>query len=86
MIGSPLYVESVVPEQLRATAQNLLAMVGVSVGGLLSNLGAGWLIDASGADAPYQIGGFGALVVAALLPWWLPAPHRAGADRPESSS
>ena len=32
VIGSPLYVESVVPEQLRATGQNLLAMVGVSVG------------------------------------------------------
>jgi PPP family 3-phenylpropionic acid transporter len=82
VIGSPLYVESVVPEQLRATAQNLLAMVGVSVGGLVSNLCAGWLLDASGADAPYQFGGFGALVVAAVLPWWLPAPHRAVDDRP----
>lgn len=82
VIGSPLYVESVVPEQLRATAQNLLAMVGVSVGGLISNLFAGALIDASGADAPYQVGGFGALVVAALLPFWLPAPHRAVSDQP----
>jgi PPP family 3-phenylpropionic acid transporter len=81
VVGSPLYVESVVPERLRATAQNLLAMVGVSVGGLLSNLCTGWLIDAAGADAPYQLGGFGALVVAALLPWWLPAPHRAVGDR-----
>jgi MFS transporter, PPP family, 3-phenylpropionic acid transporter len=77
VIGSPLYVEAVVPEQLRATGQNLLAMVGVSVGGLLSNLGAGFLIDASGPDAPYQIGGGAALAVAALLPWWLPAPRRA---------
>ncbi len=77
VIGSPLYVEAVVPEQLRSTAQNLLAMVGVSLGGLLSFLGAGLLLDAAGPDAPYQVGGCGALVVAALLPWWLPPPHRA---------
>ncbi len=80
VIGSPLYVEAVVPEQLRSTAQNLLAMVGVSVGGLLSNLGAGFLLDASGADAPYQVGGIGALAAAALLPWWLPAPQRVAAS------
>jgi MFS transporter, PPP family, 3-phenylpropionic acid transporter len=81
VIGSPLYVESVVPEELRATAQNVLAMVGVSVGGLLSNLFAGVLLDASGVDAPYRVGGFGALLVAAMLPWWLPAPRRAVIDR-----
>ena len=77
VIGSPLYVEAVVPEQLRATGQNLLAMVGVSVGGLLSNLAAGYLIDVAGPDAPYQLGGIGALAVAASLPWWLPPPQRA---------
>src|SRR6185295_13620164 len=76
VIGSPLYVEAVVPEQLRATGQNLLAMVGVSVGGLISNLGTGFLIDAFGPDAPYRVGGIAALCVAALLPWWLPAPQR----------
>jgi MFS family permease len=81
VIGGPLYVEAVVPERLRSTAQNLLAMVGVSVGGLLSNLGTGLLIDAIGADAPYQMGGVAALAVAAILPWWLPAPERAGVDR-----
>jgi MFS transporter, PPP family, 3-phenylpropionic acid transporter len=80
VIGSPLYVEAVVPEQLRSTGQNLLAMVGVSAGGLLSNLGTGFLIDAFGADAPYRVGGVAALAVAALLPWLLPAPQRAGID------
>jgi MFS family permease len=81
VIGSPLYVEAVVPERLRATGQNLLAMIGVSVGGLLSNLASGVLIDVAGPDAPYRLGGFGALAVAALLPWWLPAPHRADTER-----
>jgi len=77
VIGSPLYVEAAVPEELRATGQNLLGMIGLSAGGLLSNLGAGLLIDAAGPDAPYRAGGVAALIVAALLPWWLPAPHRA---------
>jgi PPP family 3-phenylpropionic acid transporter len=86
VIGSPLYAEAVVPEQLRATGQNLLAMVGVSAGGLVSFLGAGWLIDVSGVDMPYRVGGIAALAVAALLPWWLPAPQRAGTIEPESSS
>jgi PPP family 3-phenylpropionic acid transporter len=81
VIGSPLYVEAVVPEHLRSTGQNLLAMVGVSVGGLISNLGSGFLIDAWGPDAPYRVGGIAAFGVAALLPWWLPAPQRAGAGR-----
>ena len=75
--GSAACVEAAVPEQLRATGQNVLAMVGVSAGGLLSNLAAGYLIDVAGPDAPYQIGGIGALAVAATLPWWLPAPRRA---------
>ena len=79
VIGGPLYVEEVVPEELRSTGQNLLAMVGVSLGGLLSNLGAGVLLDVSGPDAPYRVGGVGALAVAALLPWWLPRPSRAAA-------
>jgi PPP family 3-phenylpropionic acid transporter len=77
VIGGPLYVEAVVPEQLRATGQNVLAMVGVSVGGLLSNLATGYLIDAAGPDASYQLGGIGALAVALSLPWWLPPPQRA---------
>jgi len=80
VIGGPLYVEAVVPGSLRSTGQNVLAMVGVSLGGLLSNLGAGALLDVAGADAPYQVGGIGALLVATLLPWWLPPPSRASSD------
>ena len=79
VIGAPLYVEAVVPEALRSTGQNLLAMVGVSVGGLLSNLGAGALLDAAGADLPYQLSGVGLLVLLAALPWLLPPPARVGA-------
>jgi len=78
VIGGPLYVEAVVPEELRSTGQNVLAMVGMSFGGLLSNLGAGGLLDAYGPDAPYQVGGLGALLLTAALPFVLPPPSRAG--------
>jgi MFS family permease len=77
VIGGPLYVEAVVPESLRSTGQNVLAMVGLSLGGLLSHLGAGILLDLAGPDAPYQVGGIGALLAATLLSWWLPKPTRA---------
>lgn len=78
VIGAPLYVEAVVPEELRSTGQNVLAMVGMSFGGLLSNLGAGGLLEAYGPDAPYRVGGLGALLLTAALPFILPPPSRAG--------
>ena len=76
VIGGPLYVEMVVPDRLRSTGQGLLAMVGVSVGGILSQITAGWLLEHVGPDAPYLAGGLGALTLGCLLPVLLPAPSR----------
>jgi PPP family 3-phenylpropionic acid transporter len=76
VIGGPLYVEASVPERLRSTGQNVLAMLGVSLGGITSNLASGWLHDRFGIDAPYLVGGLAALVLGALVPWLLPAPAR----------
>lgn len=76
VIGAPLYVEAVVPEELRSTGQNVLAMVGTSFGGLVSNLAAGGLLEAFGPDAPYRVGGVGAFVLTAALPLLLPPPSR----------
>ena len=73
--GAPLYVEAVVPGRLRATGQGILAMVGASIGGISSNLGTGWLIEHVGPDAPYVVGGLGALALVALIPVILPHPH-----------
>jgi hypothetical protein len=53
-----------------------MAMIGVSVGGMLSNLSAGWLIDRLGATAPAQVGGVGALLLVCVMPWLLPPPRR----------
>jgi PPP family 3-phenylpropionic acid transporter len=76
VIGAPLYVEAVVPERLRSTGQGILAMFGVSIGGIGSNLGAGWLLEHVGPDAPYVAGGLGALTLGLLLPLILPPAHR----------
>jgi len=84
IIGGPLYVEAVVPERLRSTGQGVLSMMGISLGGILSTLASGALVDRVGASAPAVAGGVGALVLTALLPWMVPAARRAdfGPTRP----
>jgi PPP family 3-phenylpropionic acid transporter len=81
VIGAPLYAESVVPERLRSTGQGILAMFGISLGGIASNLGAGWLLEYVGPSAPYIVGGIGALLLGLSIPLILPPAHRL-ADAP----
>lgn len=76
LIGAPLYLEAVAAERLRSTAQTMLAMVGVGWGGTTSNVLAGWLLEHIGPDAPYLMGGIGALTLACLVPRILPRPER----------
>jgi MFS family permease len=68
MIGAPYYVDAVVPGRLRSTAQGLLSMVGVSLGGILSNFATGILIERVGPRAPALVGGIGALLLLCILP------------------
>lgn len=75
-VGSALYVESVVPERLRSTGQGLLAMIGISFAGVFSSVAAGWLLEHLGPNAPYRIGGAGALLLGLALPLILPKPRR----------
>ena len=51
-------------------------MIGVSLGGIGSNLGAGWLLEHVGPSAPYAIGGIGALALGVLVPVLLPPASR----------
>jgi PPP family 3-phenylpropionic acid transporter len=74
MLGAPLYLEAVVPQDLRSTAQALLSTVGVGVGGIVSNVAAGWLIDRFGVAAPFLIGGIGAIALGAAAVAILPLP------------
>ncbi len=76
LIGSALYVEQVVPDRLRSTGQAGLAMVGISCASAFSNLGTGFLFDRLGAEAPFLLGGTGAVLLAIFAIWGLPKPQR----------
>jgi PPP family 3-phenylpropionic acid transporter len=76
VIGAPLYVEQSIPEQLRSTGQGVLAMLGFGLGGVISNVASGALLDRFGAGAPALVGGLGGLGLFLLLPLLLPPPSR----------
>jgi PPP family 3-phenylpropionic acid transporter len=76
LIGSPLYLEAIVPQHLRSTAQGMLAMAGVGVGGILSNIVAGALLQYAGVHVPYLVGGVGAITLGLLTFLVLPRPER----------
>jgi MFS transporter, PPP family, 3-phenylpropionic acid transporter len=76
IVGILLYVEMVVPERLRSTGQGLVAMVGISLASVLSSVQGGALLEHVGTEAPYLVGGGGALLLAAAVPWLLPRPER----------
>jgi len=78
VVGGPLYVEAAVPEGLRSTGQALLAMIGVGVGGMASNVVGGLLIEHVGPGAPALYGGIGAALLTLLLPVALAPPSRPG--------
>jgi PPP family 3-phenylpropionic acid transporter len=77
LLGCPVYVDAVVPERLRSTGQGMLAMIGLSLGGISSCLSAGWLLEKFGPDAPYLAGGIGALVLGCAIPLLIPPAVRA---------
>ncbi len=81
MVGGPLYVESIVPEHLRSTAQALLATVGIGLGAGLSNVATGWLFESGGATAPYLVAGYGAMLLALALPVLIPREKNAWVHR-----
>lgn len=76
MLGGPLYIHSVVSERLQSTAQGLHGAVALGLGGAVSSLMAGWLLDVAGTSAPFLVGGAGGLLLALLLPVLLP-PEKA---------
>ena len=85
-VGSALYVEASVPARLRSTGQGLNAMAGVGIGSILSNVAAGWLMDHVGVNAPFVVGGSGALLLAMMIPLWLPPPSQLVRSEPALES
>jgi PPP family 3-phenylpropionic acid transporter len=72
-LGSPLYLDDVAPEKLRSTAQGILSMVSVGIAGILSNTGAGWLIQRAGIDSLYWISGIGCIALGGMVGAVLPS-------------
>jgi PPP family 3-phenylpropionic acid transporter len=60
-VGTALYVERIVPQRLRSTAQSTVVMVGSSIGGVLSATLGGFVVDRWGVDVLFLAGGAGAL-------------------------
>ena len=85
LLGGPLYLDAVVPGRLRSTAQSLLSMIGIGIGGIASNTGAGWLLEHMGADAPYIVSGIGSFVLGFLVWWFLPSPDASEPGTPAAS-
>jgi len=81
MMGSPLYVEAVVPEKLRATGQGLMATC-VHFGAMLSSVATGWAVGAFAIEAPYRAGGALCVLLLIGMPWLLPEPTRPEEDEP----
>lgn len=76
MLGSPLYLEAIVPSELRSSAQTIVSTLSIGIGSLLSNTVSGWLMDHAGVEAPYLMGGIGALLLGLCATWILPPPRR----------
>jgi PPP family 3-phenylpropionic acid transporter len=76
LVAAPLYVEGLVPHRLRSTGQGLLTMVGPITAGILSTSLCGFLLDHFGPNAPYLMGGVGALVMCCIAPILLPPLER----------
>ena len=71
VIGIPLYADRIMPERLRSTGQSLLAMVGISLGSILSNLTTGALTEHLGPKAPAQLTSVALILLLVLLPFLL---------------
>ena len=73
LVAMPLYVNYLIPVELRSTGQGLATMISSSLGGgICSNFAAGWLIDHVGPAAPQMYGGIGALILLCVAPFFVP--------------
>ena len=73
LVAMPLYVNYLIPSDLRSTGQGLATMISSSLGGgICSNFAAGWLIDNVGPEAPQIYGGIGALILLCIAPFFVP--------------
>lgn len=72
LVGIPLYAERCAGEGLRSSAQAMASVVGLGLGAVVSDAVAGLAVDRWGAAGPFGVAGAGVLLLACLLPRWLP--------------
>jgi PPP family 3-phenylpropionic acid transporter len=60
-VGTAMHAERIVPPRLRSTAQSSVVMVGASIGGVLSTILGGYVVDHAGVDTLFLVGGLGGL-------------------------
>jgi hypothetical protein len=75
ILGMSAYADRVVVPHLRSSAQATLAMVGVGLGGIVSNTLSGLLIDAYGVTTPATVAGATSGLLALAIPWILRGDH-----------
>jgi PPP family 3-phenylpropionic acid transporter len=76
-VSAPLFVEVLVPERLRASSQSGLNLLGSSLGGAVSGMLAGMLLDSSGIDVVMLLGGGAGLLLGIATPFIMPEPRPA---------
>jgi MFS family permease len=75
LLGTPAYVDAIVPPRLRSTAQGVLGTVGFGIATVVSSAAAGWLTEHLGSAAPARCAGIGTLVLSIVAAWILPDPR-----------
>jgi MFS family permease len=76
IIGGPYYIDAAVPERLRATAQGVVGMLGVSAGSIASNGISGWLFEHVSPEATYLTAAIGLSLLTLSMRWLLPHAER----------
>jgi MFS family permease len=77
-VGSPMLVESLVPDRLRASSQAGLNLLGSGLGAIISTTLAGLALDAWGIDTVMLLFGCAGLVLSAFVPCLLPRQPEPG--------
>jgi PPP family 3-phenylpropionic acid transporter len=71
-VGAPLLVQTLVPARLRATGQAGFNLFGSGLGGVVSSMLAGVVVDAYGIDRAMAVAGCAGIALGVCAPWLLP--------------
>jgi len=67
LTGTVYYIDSLAPQELKATAQTVAAALYSGISGIIGSYGGGWIIDQFGLISLYHIGIFLSLIITILF-------------------